>query len=69
MNILKKYPPAECVHCFFVVKNLRCQETLEAGYQCTCDVDGVITPLNGTDCISEYNTNSDAEFAECANTL
>ena len=33
-------------------ENLECRLTLEAGYQCQCEINGVFTPLNGTECIS-----------------
>ena len=37
----------------FSVENLYCRLTLEAGYQCQCEVNNQIVPLNGTSCISK----------------
>ena len=33
--------------------DLQCRQIPGAGYQCQCVADGVIIPLNGTECIGE----------------
>ena len=42
----------------FIVSNLRCRETL-VGWQCFCDVNGQVVPVNGTECLSEYSSVAD----------
>ena len=51
-----------CISCksinIIAVTQLNCRDTLVAGYQCTCNIDGNLVPVNGTECRSKYRVST-----------